>query len=144
MHDVKVIKQKFVVLDPLLDERARRLWAACEARVLGWGGIAAVARATGLSRTTIAAGLRESASSAATAPGGVASRTRDAGGGRKRVIERDPTLLRDLEALVDPVTRGDPQSPLRWTCKSTRRLAQELQALGHGIGARTGARVLHD
>jgi hypothetical protein len=143
MHNEKVIKQKFIVLNPLLDERTRRLWAACEAKALGWGGIAAVSQATGLSRTTIAAGLRECEPSevAEVVPEG---RRRCAGGGRKRLTQDDPRLLHDLESLVEPVTRGDPQSPLRWTCKSTRKLAIELQAMGHVVGARTVAHLLHD
>jgi hypothetical protein len=141
MHDEELIKQKFLVLDPLLDERSRRLWAACEARALGWGGIAVVSQATGLSRTTISAGLRECAEQAE----GVTfvTRARRAGGGRKRLTQHDTQLLADLELLVDPVTRGDPQSPLRWTCKSTYKLATELQALGHVVSERTIAHLLH-
>ena len=141
MHDEQIIKQKFVVLDPLLDERTRRLWAACEARALGWGGIAVVSQATGLSRTTISAGLREYAQQVERVP---VSRTRRRGGGRKRLTRHDPRLLQDLERLVDPVTRGDPQSPLRWTCKSTRKLATELQGLGHAVSARTVAHLLQE
>ena len=144
MHDVKRIKQKFAALKPFLDERLRRLWAAAEAQALGWGGIAAVASATGLSRTTIGAGRREHhhppAAQRAVPPG----RVRRAGGGRKRRTAHDPTLLRELEALVEPLTRGDPQSPLRWTCKSTRKLAAELTACGHPIGERKVASLLHD
>jgi hypothetical protein len=144
MHDEQIIKQKFLVLNPLLDERTRRRWAACEAKALGWGGIAMVAQATGLSRTTISAGLREYTQQAETAEKVPMGRTRRAGGGRKRLTQQDPQLWRDLESLVDPVTRGDPQSPLRWTCKSTYKLATELQALGHMVGARTVARLLKE
>jgi hypothetical protein len=144
MDDEKRIEQKFRVLNPLLDERSRRLWAACEAKALGWGGIALVSRATGLSRTTISTGLREYAQQATATEGRVAvRRTRRAGGGRKRLIQHDPGLWGDLELLVDPVTRGDPQSPLRWTCKSTCKLATELQAMGHAVSARTVAHLLH-
>jgi hypothetical protein len=143
-HDEQVIKQKFRVLNPLLDERIRRLWAAGEAKALGWGGIAVVAQATGLSRTTISVGLREDAQQVETAEGIAVGRTRRAGGGRKRLTQQDPQLRRDVELLVDPVTRGDPQSPLRWTCKSTYQLATELQAMGHTVGARTVAHLLKE
>ena len=143
MHDKEVIKKKFQVLNPLLDERSRRLWAATEAEELGWGGIAAVAQVTGLSRTTITAGLREYRQSTAGDLGREGGGTRRAGGGRKSLTETDPRLLADLEALVDPVTRGDPQSPLRWTCKSTYHLARELRGMGHRVGPRTVAQLLH-
>lgn len=142
MPDEQVIKQKFLVLNPLLDERTRRLWAACEAKALGWGGIAVVSQATGLSRTTISAGWREYAQQAEPADGMPVGRTRRVGGGRKRLTQHDPQLWRDVESLVDPITRGDPQSPLRWTCKSTYKLATELQAMGHVVSARTVAHLL--
>ena len=143
MHNLEQIRQKYEALSPFMDERMRRLWAATEAASLGWGGVSAVAAATGLSRTTITAGLRENQQplAAGAAPG---PRLRRAGGGRKRRVRADATLRRDLESLVDPVTRGDPQSPLRWTCKSTAKLAAELQALGHQLGARTVAHLLHE
>jgi hypothetical protein len=140
MHNVDLIKQKFETLQPLMDERMRRLWAAVEAQTLGRGGITAVAAATGLSRTTIARGMREQQGRAGEEL--PARRIRRAGGGRKAVTERDATLLHDVESLVDPMTRGDPQSPLRWTCKSTRRLATELRAMGHTVSARTVAHLL--
>ena len=142
MQNVDLIKQKFETLCPFMDERMRRLWAAAEARALGRGGITAVAAATGLSRTTITQGMRTPQGHPV--PEGFPGRMRRSGGGRKAMTERDTTLLRDVEALVDPLTRGDPQSPLRWTCKSTRRLAMELQAMGHTISARTVARLLRD
>jgi Rhodopirellula transposase DDE domain len=142
MQNVDLIKQKFETLCPFMDERMRRLWAAAEARALGRGGITAVAAATGLSRTTITQGMRTP--QGPPVPEGFPGRMRRTGGGRKAMTERDTTLLRDVEALVDPLTRGDPQSPLRWTCKSTRRLAMELQAMGHAISARTVARLLRD
>jgi hypothetical protein len=107
---------------------------------LGRGGMTVVSAATGLSRTTIARGMREQQGRAAEAL--PARRIRRAGGGRKAMTERDATLLRDVDSLVDPVTRGDPQSPLRWTCKSTRRLATELTAMGHTVSARTVAHLL--
>ena len=118
------------------------MWAATEARALGRGGVALVTAATGLQRNTIRAGVRE-----LEAPGVVPpvaeQRVRAPGGGRKPVTTQDPTLLRDLEALVDPVTRGDPMSPLRWTCKSTRELAVALQARGHRVSHQTVAELLH-
>jgi len=143
MHDVELIRQKYEALTPFLDERVRRLWAGAEARVLGRGGIATVAAATGLSRDTIRGGMPPAQGGGGKALAALAgARLRRAGGGRKRLVNKDVTLLRDLEALVDPVTRGDPQSPLRWTSKSTRKLAEELQARGHPIEARTVAGLL--
>ena len=115
-RDEERVRRVFQALRPVLTERLRRLVAAAEARTLGRGGVSLVARATGLARSTIAQGLQE----LDTPPTGVArlQRQRRPGGGRKPLVAHDPTLLRDLEALVEPVTRGDPQSPLRWTCKS--------------------------
>jgi hypothetical protein len=143
MRDIQIIdriRRKFQVLAPLLDERTRRPWAAAEAAELAWGGVTAVAAATGLSRTTIAAGLRElRGADAATVPVG---QVRRPGGGRKLAEEADPGLLAALDALIDPVTRGDPESPLRWTCKSTRRLAAELSRQGHPVSASTVAALL--
>jgi transposase len=143
---VESIRTKFCALRPLLDERTRRVWAATEAAALGRGGLSAVASATGLARNTVRAGLRElqtggPASSAAASP---TPRVRAPGGGRKARTTHEPTLLRDLEALVDPVTRGDPVSPLRWTCKSTRQLAAELGRQGHHISHRAVAALLHE
>ena len=137
------IRQKYEALKPFLDERVRRLWAGAEARGLGRGGIAAVAAATGLSGDTIRKGMWPIPGGEGRAlAAGVDVRLRHAGGGRKRVGDQDETLLRDWEALVEPVTRGEPQSPLRWTSKSTRKLAEELQAHGHRIEARTVAGLL--
>jgi hypothetical protein len=144
MHDVDIIRQKYEALNPFMDERLRRLWAAAEARSLGRGGIAAVAAATGLSRTTIKAGLIQHQQQQSSEAKPAFPPLRRAGGGRKSLQKTDPTLLADLELLVEPVTRGDPQSPLRWTCKSTRKLAAELQARGHQVGDRTVARLLKD
>jgi hypothetical protein len=135
------IRRKYRALSVEMDERSRRQWAAAEARELGWGGVTAVARATGLSRTTITAGLRELELPAKQrAVEGM--RVRRPGGGRKALSETDPGLLSALEALIEPVTRGDPESPLRWTCKSTRRLAHELTRQRHPIGANTVAALL--
>src|SRR4051794_24294818 len=124
---VQSIKAKYTSLQAVFDERARRLWAAAEARAIGRGGITQVAEATGLSRVTIRAGLSE-LDLPVTPSGRRAAdhRLRRPGGGQKPLVDHDPGLLRDLEALVDPVTRGDPMSPLRWTCKSAARLATGL------------------
>jgi hypothetical protein len=124
----------------MLDERSRRHWAATEALELAWGGVSSVAAATGLSRTTIAAGLadlRRQAEGAVPSPG-----IRRPGGGRKHLVDADLELWGALDALIDPTTRGDPESPLRWTCKSTRRLAEELCRQRHPISDRTVAKVL--
>ena len=131
------IRRKFTILSPALDERARRLWAATEAQELGWGGVSTVARATGMSRVTITNGLHELEDPTPPSP-----RIRRPGGGRKPITETDPKLLEVLETLIDPVTRGDPMSPLRWTCKSTRKLSEELNRRQHPISPRTVAVVL--
>jgi hypothetical protein len=136
------IRRKFQALAPVLDERARRRWAAAEALELPWGGLTAVAAATGLSRTTITAGIRELRD--ADAAPALAGRIRRPGGGRLLVEETDPGLWDALDALIDPVTRGDPESPLRWTCKSTRRLADELTRQRHPVSARTVAALLRE
>jgi len=146
MQDAKVIariRRKFRSLRPEMDERARRQWAAAEARDLGWGGVTLVARATGLSRPTITVGSHElelPAKQRATE----ATRVRRPGGGRRRLTETDPGLPAALEALIEPTTRGDPESPLRWTCKSTRRLADELTRQDHPVGPSTVATLLHE
>ena len=119
---IQAIKAKFAVLAPLLDERTRRLWAAVEARAIGRGGLTHVAEATGLSQTTIRAGFRELDSQSTADTHTVTSeRLRRPGGGRRSLVAQAPGLLKALEALVDPVTRGDPMGPLRWTCKSAAR-----------------------
>jgi hypothetical protein len=147
MHDaspIERIRRKFEVLGPVMDERTRRHWAAAEADELGWGGVSAVATATGLSRTTITAGLHELRQRATQPDAPISPRIRRPGGGPKRLTELDPGLLPALEALVDPLTRGDPDSPLRWTCKSTRQLAVELNRQGHPIGPRSVAALLRE
>jgi hypothetical protein len=131
------LKEKLTALLPHLNERQRRLFLAAEARALGHGGVAQVARAAEVSRPTIQQGLRELTGSV-----GPTERVRRVGGGRKSLAERNPVLLTDLEALVAPDTRGDPMSPLRWTCKSTRQLAGALQERGHLVGYRTVAALL--
>ena len=136
---------KCAILSPLLDERARRLWAAVEARAIGRGGLSQVAEATRLSRATIRAGLQELAPPVSpTAPQATVERVRRPGGGRKPLGAHDPHLVRALETLVDPVTRGDPMSLLRWTCKSAAKLAAALQTQGHAVSERTVNRLLHD
>ena len=135
-----ILARKFEVLTRVLDERTRRLVAAAEAQVIGFGGVTAVARASGLSRGTVIRGIGELKTALKPARG---QRVRRKGGGRKRTVDQDATLQRDLEALVEPVTRGDPESPLRWTCKSVRQLASELQRLGHRTSHRMVAELLH-
>ncbi len=126
---------KYQQLAPHLNEKTRRLWAATEAAALGRGGTSVVARATGLSRTTIHVAHTElRAMPLAAEP---TQQLRRRGGGRKLLSETDATLLTDLESLVEPTTRGDPESPLRWTCKSTAKLAEELHPLGHCVSQRT-------
>ncbi len=137
------IKVKFDALQPLLDERTRRIWAAVEAKALGQGGISRVAEATGMSRNTVRSGLRELEAGAVAVAPGEGERLRRPGGGRKRLTERDPQLAEALERKLDPVTRGNPMGPLRWTCCSAARLAEELWAEGHAVSERTVNRLLH-
>ena len=134
------LRAKHTALAPVFTERSRRLWAATEARALGHGGIGLVERATGISRATIQRGLRELEADTALPPG----RSRRPGGGRKPATAVDATLLRDLDALVEPTAPGDPDSPLRWSCKSTRTLAAALQALGHAVSHTIVAELLHE
>jgi hypothetical protein len=141
---LEAIRAKFDLLRPLMTERLRRQWAACEARALGRGGVTLVAQATGLSRTTISSGLRELRQRAQQPHEGLApERIRAAGAGRPPAQDKDPTLRAALEALVEPTSRGDPQSPLRWTCKGTRHLAEELCRQGHAVSRQTVASLLH-
>ena len=126
--DIEAIRQRFSTVAPFLNERGRRVVAAAEAAAAGYGGIAAVSAATGIAASTIGRGLREVSD-----PRGL-DRVRRPGGGRKTAAAKDATLLSDLGALVEPTSRGDPRLPLRWTCKSVRRLAEELQAQGHQVG----------
>jgi len=137
--DIDAIKQRFTHVAATLDERGRRAVAAAEALAAGRGGISAVARATGLSRTVIHSGIKELRGTLPPAPPG---RIRRPGAGRKKTVDIDPTLQRDLEALVEPTTRGDPERPLRWTCKSLRKLAAELQARGHRVSHQLVAELL--
>ena len=138
--DTTTLHAKFAALAPVLTERSRRLWAATEARALGHGGIALVERATGVSRSTIHRGLQELEAGEALDP----ERTRRSGGGRRSSAEKDPALLVDLDALVEPTSLGDPDSPLRWTVKSVRTLSIALQALGHDVSHNLVAELLHE
>ena len=134
------LRAKHAALAPVFTERSRRLWAATEARALGYGGIGLVERATGISRATIQRGLRELDAKAPLPP----ARIRRPGGGRKRTTAVDRTLLRDLDALVEPTAPGDPESPLRWSSQSVRTLAVALQALGHSVSHTVVAELLHE
>ena len=134
------LKGKFAALGPTLTERSRRIWAATEAKVLGHGGIALVARATRVSRSTIVRGLHELKYKHVLGP----SRIRRPGGGRKKATDTDTTLGADLEGLVEPTASGDPQSSLRWTSKSVRTLAGALQTMGHSVSHRVVAALLHE
>jgi len=136
--DIEPIRERFSAVAPFLDERGRRLVAAAEAFAAGYGGIAAVAMATGVAPSTIGRGLKELASDEPS------ERIRRPGAGRRRTVSKDHTLLHDLEALVEPTTRGDPESPLRWTCKSVRRLAQALQAQGHEVSRTLVGHLLNE
>ena len=140
---VEWIHEKYRAIGPELDERSRRRWAAAEARSLGRGGITAVAAATGMSRTTIHRGIKEleevAVGIAETGP----RRIRKPGGGRKSLTDTDPRLAKELNALIEPTTRGDPCSALRWTCKSIRKLAEELNRPDRPVSYRTVGRLLN-
>jgi Rhodopirellula transposase DDE domain len=145
VHDasaIRQIKSRYRSLSALMDERVRRQWAASEAQTYGWGGVSAVSLATGISRNTIRKGLAELALRKKRPKAKVEPRVRKEGGGRKRLTELDPGLSEALEHLVEPMTRGDPMSPLRWTCKSTARLAEELAREGHPISPWTVGALL--
>lgn len=139
MDEITTIEEKFQALSGRLDEAALRVWAAAEARSLGRGGVSTVAKAIGMSRTTIHSGLSElkAGTPAAAIKSGGRIRVRAVGGGRKKLAEKDASLLSALDALVEPTSRGDPMSPLRWTCKSTYRLSDELKKQGYEVCQRT-------
>jgi len=137
--NLRVLRQKYSALAPALNERSRRLWGAIEAKSIGHGGIALVERAVAISRSTISRGIKE-LESAQKRMG--AAHIRRPGGGRKKTAQKDTTLRTDLEALVEPSVAGDPQSPLRWTSKSLRKLSAELQAMGHATSHRMVAELL--
>ena len=143
---IATIQDKYDTLCSMMNERLKRRWAACEALAMGWGGIGVVAQATGMSPNTIRRGIREITAElphlAASIPAQAQQRIRRPGGGRQRLADKDPRLLRDLKHLLEPVTRGDPISHLLWTSKSTRHLAAELQRQGHAVSYVTVARLL--
>lgn len=138
---IETVRKKFEHMAGVLDERGRRVWAAVEAEALGYGGQSIVAKATGLSRTTLHS---EGLEKAQDPPANHRIRIRKEGGGRKKLTQQEPKLLSALEALVEPTTRGDPESALRWTCRSTRQLAAALKAQGYRIGHQTVASLLDD
>ena len=140
MDALAAVRQRFAALEPVIDERTRRLLVAAESSAWGPGGISIVSQATGVSRQVIRQGLRELKET----PVPPAGRIRRVGGGRKKSKEKDPSLVADLERLVEPLTRGDPESSLRWTCKSVRNLADELKRQGHKISYPVVAELLHE
>ena len=140
MDRVAEVRQRFTALEPVLDEKSRRLLVAAESKAWGPGGISAVSQTTGVSRQVIRQGLRELEQSPTHPPG----RIRRPGGGRKSATRKDPTLVADLEKLVDPATRGDPESWLRWTSKSVRKLAEELAGMGHRVSYPVVAELLRE
>lgn len=140
MKEEAGIKRRYELVAGELNERSRRLVAASEAVTIGWGGISAVSRATGLSRKAISQGIKELQEKGEAHEG----RIRRKGGGRKTTVSKDPSLREDLERLVEPVTRGDPESPLRWTCKSVRKLAKELSRQGHQVSHQLVSELLYE
>ena len=140
MIDISSIRERYAALSQHLDERAKRVFAATEAKTAGYGGIAAISRATGIAASTIGRGLKELAAADALDLG----RVRRPGGGGKKRVTQDATLVADLLALVEPDARGDPMSPLRWTCKSLSQLTQALTAMGHRVGRTLVSELLHE
>lgn len=135
-----LIKKRFLYIAPILDERLRRMIAAAEAMAIGYGGATLVSRETGVSRAAIALGCKELKEQKKLD----SHRIRKKGGGRKRAVDKDPLLKKDLESLLEPVTRGDPESPLLWTCKSVRKLSQELNRMGHKTSHNLVAELLKE
>ena len=140
MKSTSELEEKLAIVWPLLGERTRRLTAASEARALGYGGISQVSKACGLSRKAIKKGIQEIESGTAPAPG----RVRQPGAGRKKITDHDPGVTEALDRLIEPETRGDPESPLRWTCKSTRKLAAQLSREKHPASHTKVAQLLHE
>jgi transposase len=140
MDIVKKFRKKFNLVSSHLNEKTRRIWAATEAKIYGYGGITILSEATGLSRDTISLGLKELKSKKKID----IDRIRKLGAGRKKLVDIDKTILKDLEALLEPATRGDPESVLRWTCKSTKQLANELNKKGYRISDRKVCDLLSD
>jgi len=145
MHtDDQKLLSKFKQLSLYLNERALRIWAACEALSLPRGGVSRLSKITGISRTTIYQGIDEIKKKKTKKFIEQIKRIRMAGGGRKSVLDHDQTLLNDLEYLIDSTSRGDPMNPLQWTCKSTYNLSEELNKMGHKISQRTVYNLLHE
>ena len=140
MDELASVGRRYAALDGVLDERSRRLVAAAECKAWGTGGISAISQATGVSRQVIRQGLRE-LDQPPTRPEG---RIRRPGGGRKKARQKDPTLVADLQQLLESTTRGHPETCLRWTCKSVRKLAEELQGMGHQVSYPVVAELLHE
>jgi len=141
---VSSVKMKYDQLGSMMDERLKRHWAACEALALGYGGVTAVSRITGLSRSTIRKGIAEVHGAMPELAREIGTRVRGPGGGRRPLAASDATLQGDLATLLSDSTRGDPMSPLLWTCKSTRTLAAELRKQGHAVSHMTVDRLLHE
>ena len=142
MSDEESIRRRFKLISGMLDERLRRCVAAAEAMAIGRGGVSIVSRATGMSRGTIQAGVTELKQPVRKRT--PAGRIRRPGGGRKRTVDLDPSLRSDLEKLLEPATRGDPETPLRWSCKSSRQLSSELNRQGHRTSHRMVVALLHE
>jgi transposase len=138
--DIAAITARYEALKPVLDERTRRLLAAAESQAIGKGGISSVSRATGISRPVIRQGIAELKDPDSLAPG----RVRRQGGGRKKAVDKDASLRSDLETLLESTTRGDPEAPLRWTCKSVRQLTGELTRMKHRVSHQVVADLLHE
>jgi len=130
---ISQVKQRYELMAAHLSEKDKRLWAASEANTIGRGGDTIVCQATGISRVTIAKGKKELTGKTEVNQ----KRIRKTGGGRKRLMDKNPALIKDLDMLIDPLTRGDPESPLRWTCKSTYKLAEALRKTGHNVSQKT-------
>lgn len=130
---IKQVQQRHDLIAVHLSEKDKRLWAASEANTIGRGGDTIVCEATGISRVTIGKGKKELSGK----PEGTSKRIRKTGGGRKRLMDKNPALMKDLDMLIDPITRGDPESPLRWTCKSTYKLSEALRKKGHKVSQKT-------
>src|SRR5882757_10030218 len=138
--DLAAITARYKALKGSLDERSRRLIAAAESQVIGRGGISAVSKATGISRPVIQQGIAELKSPSLLPLG----RVRRQGGGRKKVVDKDASLKTDLEGLLESSTRGDPEAPLRWTCRSVRQLTGELKRMKHQVSHQVVADLLHE
>ena len=142
MNDESRISEKFEALRGVMDERMRRLWAATEALALGYGGVSVVTRAIGMTRPTITAGIKELSDASHLASMALKHRVRREGAGRPRLTNADTGLCPALQELVESTTRGDPMSPLRWTCKSVRTMAAELNRQGHPVSHQAVSEVL--